>query len=365
MQTLSDFIRRSRDAIVAEWISRVRLLPSAKGLSLPALLNHVPQMLDKLADAIERGDISSAALETLASVHAEERLQQQYGLGQVVTEYRILRRVILELHEEHLGLTTLRGMPLLVLNEVIDSAIADSVESYTRERELARDVFVGILGHDLRTPLSAIALNASQLRQRASELPAWSSTLAERITGSAARMERMIDDLLDLARTRLGEGMVMDSKPMDLRPVIAQIVAELAVAHPERTIQCLATEVPGNFHGRWDADRIAQIISNLVANAVRHGADPVVVEPQDLGDHVIIEVRNHGHIPAEAMPHLFKAFTKGDPSAKQAGLGLGLYIVNEIAKAHGGTVSVESEHAVTSFVVALPRGYAEPTMTPA
>ena len=364
MQTLSAFIRRSRDAIVAEWLGRVRLLPSARGLSLPALLNHVPQILDKLADAIERGDTSSAALETLASEHAEERLQQQYGLDQVVTEYRILRRVILELHEEHLGSMALRSIPLIALNEVIDSAIADSVQSYTRERELARDLFVGILGHDLRTPLSALALNASQFRQRAAELPEWAPNLAARMAASAARMERMIDDLLDLARTRLGGGMALDSRPMDLRPVMAQAVGELATVHPERTIQCLATEVPGDFRGEWDADRIAQIISILVANAVRHGADPIVVEPQDRGEHVVIEVRSGGFIPAEAMPHLFKPLTT-DSTASRDGLGLGLYIVSEVAKAHGGAVSAESENDVTRFRVALPRGLAKPMAGPA
>ena len=89
-----------------------------------------------------------------------------------------------------------------------------------------------------------------------------------------------------------------------------------------------------------------------------------MVEPQDGGDHVVTEVRNRGHIPAEAMPHLFKAFTKSDSNGKRDGLGLGLYIVNEIAKAHGGTVSAESENGVTKFRVALPRGFAKPVTVP-
>ena len=358
MNTLTAFIRRHRDAIVDEWVSRAALLPSSRSLAPPTLRDHVPAIVDRIADAVDRRDTTTSTLANLPEQHAALRFREGYDLRQVVAEYRLLREVILELYAERGDLSDdsrPKMTPLTVMNEAVDHAIAEAVDQYAVERDRVRDTFVAILGHDLRQPLHAMLFSANALAERADELDARTVTTVARIAANGKRMDRMIRDVLDFARGRLGGGFAIVPTPFDARDVIAQTVKEIADAYPDRTIPCVATPATGDFRVEWDSDRITQVVTNLVGNALLHGQDPVVVELTDEGAYVAIAVSNVGAIPPDVLPHLFDAFSPDASDKPRKGLGLGLYIVQQIARAHGGDVSAEPADGTTTIRVRLPR----------
>ena len=221
------------------------------------------------------------------------------------------------------------------------------------------EMFMGIVGHDLRNPLAAISATAS-LGLRRGPPEALRRDL-ERILTSAHRMSRMIEQLLDVTRIRLGNGLPVARAEMDLAEVARQGIAEAERAHPDRRF---VVEVRGATRGSWDHDRLAQVLSNLLANAVQHGppSSPVTLTLDGTrAESVTLRVHNEGApIPPERLASLFDAFNAGDRSR---GLGLGLYITREIVVAHGGSVEVVStQGGGTAFVVTLPR--AEPDAAP-
>lgn len=231
-------------------------------------------------------------------------------------------------------------------------------EEAQRQTALFREQFMAILGHDLRNPLQAISGNAGLLL-RYGGLTEPQRKAVNRISISADRMSRMINDLLDFTRARLGGGYPVKRERMNVHEVVRQVVEELEVAHPQRRF---ALSVSGNGWGDWDADRIAQAASNLVGNAVQYSPEdsPVEVTVQDEGEGVCVQVHNLGvPIPAERLPHIFDPFVRGLESARsqgRSGLGLGLYITHEIIRAHGGTLRVMSTEADgTRFWLSLPR----------
>ena len=217
------------------------------------------------------------------------------------------------------------------------------------------EMLMAMLGHDLRGPLSAMLMSAMVLERRAENDAARQA--AARIQASGKRMSRMIADLLDLARARLAGGIVVTPAPMDLGAVLRRVVQECLASQPERSIDL---HQDGDASGTWDADRLSQVASNLVGNALRHGdaAEPVRVrlDGRDPAS-VVLTVANGGAIAADLLPHVFDPFRSGrHASGPSSGLGIGLYIVQQIAAAHGGSVAVESAAASgTSFQVTLPR----------
>ncbi len=217
------------------------------------------------------------------------------------------------------------------------------------------EMLMAMLGHDLRGPLSAILMSAMVMERRAENDAARQA--AARIQASGKRMSRMIADLLDLARARLAGGIAVSRAETDLEQVLQRAVEESQAAAPERVIEW---QSHGDGHGTWDADRLAQVASNLIGNAVRHG-DPdgpvrVALDGSDPG-RVVFSVSNAGVIPADVLPHIFDPFRSGrHASGQSTGLGIGLYIVEQIVQAHGGTVTVRSAAgADTIFQAELPR----------
>ena len=233
-------------------------------------------------------------------------------------------------------------------------------ELYRQRRELANvlrlnEMFVGILGHDLRNPLGAIILGA-QLLERQIEDDKHLSTL-RRITKAGQRMTDMIEQLLDLTRVRLagGLGFVRALKHADVALLVQRTVDELRGAHPEREVK---VETQGDCSTRGDADRLLQLFSNVIANAIHHGApgEPISVNLESSEDAISVCVHNQGVIPPDLLPTIFDPFRGRHPSSKSRGLGLGLFISQQIAVAHGGGISVASSEAHgTSFTVRLPR----------
>ncbi len=223
--------------------------------------------------------------------------------------------------------------------------------------------FLAILGHDLRNPLASIDMGAGLLRQRTSD-PTTLRILA-RMNSSSRRMTRMIEQILDLTRSRLAGGLEVHAAPMDLRDTLTTIVDELRAAHPSSKVELSCPKLPGV----WDRDRLEQVFSNLVGNAILHGAPdaPVTVQARDEGQTVHVQVHNSGPpISEELRASLFNPFRRGERESRTpgtAGLGLGLYISHEIVVAHRGGIEVQSSLVQgTTFSVTLPRG-AHPSLT--
>ncbi len=221
-----------------------------------------------------------------------------------------------------------------------------------REEAQFRERFMGILGHDLRQPLSTLALGTDMLLR--ANLPPDEARTARRLSNAAARMDRMVTDLLDMTRCRLGAGLPLERRSMDLREVCAQVVDETRQAHPERVIEVHAS---GDTTGHWDPDRVAQVCTNLLGNALEHGREgsAVTITLAGHSGEVVLSVENAGERISETLrPGLFQPFRRGR-NANSTGLGLGLFIVDQIARAHGGTTAVLSDTDATRFMVTLPR----------
>jgi signal transduction histidine kinase len=236
---------------------------------------------------------------------------------------------------------------------------------YRHKQQLARELrertetlrlnemFTAVLGHDLRNPLNAVVTGA-QLLQHRSDDPAVKST-AGKMLSSARRMGRMIDDMLDLARARLAGGIPLKRERADLAPLIDRVVHEHRAAAPDRPI---AVSIEGDCWGDWDADRLAQVVSNLVGNAVRHGdaSAPIKVTVDGAPGAVSVAVSNGGQIAADTLPYIFDPFRGGERGlGRSEGLGLGLYIVQQLVQAHRGRIVVVSENGETTFRIELPR----------
>jgi signal transduction histidine kinase len=214
---------------------------------------------------------------------------------------------------------------------------------------------VAAVGHDLRTPLNNVVLSAELLRMQITA-PGEARVL-ERLSASAERMAKMIDELFDLARARQGGGIpITRQQNVDLLPVAERIVVELGAAATGRE---LGLQQQGDLHGDWDPDRLGQVLANLLGNALRHGSSEGPVQLQLNGTdaaRVVIEVRNRGQIPPEVLSCLFEPFRRGRArTGSKEGLGLGLFIVEQIVLAHGGTINAESVDGATTFRVSLPR----------
>jgi two-component system, sensor histidine kinase and response regulator len=232
---------------------------------------------------------------------------------------------------------------------------------YKQRQELAEtlrvtETFIAAIGHDLKSPIHSIVMATDLILRRPQEDA--TKGYAERIRSSSRRMVGMIDDLFDLARVRLGEGIPLERTRVDLLAVVRAVVAECLAAAPGRTIE-ISHE--GDTSGSWDAGRVGQVVSNLVSNALRHGNPdaPVTVAVQGVeAGHVSLTVHNGGAIPPEVRETIFDPFRSGHSTrGRKVGLGLGLFIVAQLASAHGGTVEVESSvEEGTTFRVRLARG---------
>ncbi|HVY38998.1 MAG TPA: GAF domain-containing sensor histidine kinase [Polyangia bacterium] len=249
----------------------------------------------------------------------------------------------------------------LDLARAIANHVAAAVARFQAVAELRQTVhfnetFTAILGHDLRNPLAAIVTSARLAMDRDSS-EKLHKPLA-RILSSGNRMSRMIDQLLDFTRVRLGGGIAVDPVDVDLAAVVRQVMDELDEANPEWSLR-LACH--GDTSGRWDPDRLSQVFSNLVANAVRHGRPEhgVGVTLDGRGERAVrVTVHNMGAIPADRLPKLFEPLAGGGRAPDNSqGLGLGLFITRELVCAHGGSIEVCSDdEAGTTFTVTLPRG---------
>ncbi|WP_226688194.1 GAF domain-containing sensor histidine kinase [Stutzerimonas stutzeri] len=216
-----------------------------------------------------------------------------------------------------------------------------------------REQFIALLGHDLRTPLASIQAASDLLIRRSTERG--TQQLAEHVRTSSQRASRMVDDLLDFARGQLGNGIPLNwTAAANLHLILSQVVNELRTAYPRRVLLERIPELPVF---ECDPDRIAQLLANLVTNALHHGAStgPVIVQAEVVDEHFQLAVHNRGTpIPAQRLEQLFHAYSQEDDTSRN-GLGLGLFIVDQVAKAHGGGMQVSSNaEAGTTFIFRMP-----------
>jgi signal transduction histidine kinase len=299
---------------------------------------------------------------TAAQVHAQTRLMAGFTLDQMVSEYRALRSSVLRLWlaqgyagEDH------QVEDMIQFNEAVDQALVEAVTAYGIAAEKTRKTVLGVLGHDLRTPLGAVTLGADLLRQ-SEELGSHGKRLISQISLSAQNANQMVNDLLDLARCNLGTGIPVRPENADLSSICKSVVDELSIAHPNAKI---LFNKPGPLKGHYDPQRIAQAFSNLIGNAVRHGdsQQPINVSLGVESTSTFFSVQNYGEpIPSSVLSTLFDPegrYSRHSNNDKgvSSGLGLGLFIAAQIVEGHGGTIEVESTlEKGTLFRVVLPVG---------
>lgn len=368
---LHQFILANMEQILAEWVSFARSIQPTE-MTNAELRDHAREMLLTVAkdmataqSEFERSEKSKSRqpgteAETPAEVHADCRLQSGFTIDLLASEYRALRASVLKLWlTENKCDSTQHADDLIRFNEGIDQALAESIVRYTENVLLAQDIFLGVLGHDLRDPLNSIAVGA-QLLAQTDNADSRSAKLGSQMYTTVLRMNKMLDNLLNFTQCRIGGGLQISASQVDLAKISNDVVAEFLLSNPNRIIENHADE---NCIGDWDAGRLSQAYQNLISNALQYGHtdSAVIVETKDCGDHIIFTVKNDGApIPEQNQNQIFDLMHRipnldAERNLKK-NLGLGLYIVREIITAHHGSISVSStEENGTTFRIQLPK----------
>ncbi|MFJ7315540.1 ATP-binding protein [Pseudomonas sp. NPDC098747] len=373
---LSDFITTNLEPILQDWEDFARTIetPGAP-LDSEALRDHAEQMLhaivldlrtkqsaeEHLAKA--HGNAPSDGSETPAETHAVTRLMAGFTIDQMASEYRALRASVLSQWSKQIKAgTSLAVDDMTRFHEAIDQALAESIASYSRAVEASRNIFLGILGHDLRTPLGAILLGADVLR-RSENIGTKATKISSQIYTSVKRASQIVSDLLDLTRCQMGPGIPVKRESLDLLPLCERIVDELRAFYPDAKI---LFQTKTTCNGEFDGARMEQVVSNLVSNAVQHGDNqqPVTVTLDASDDNVMFSVHNSGEpIPDDVLPFIFNPMGRFSQHSiidhgPSEGLGLGLFIASEIVTSHSGVIEVISNpENGTTFVVTVPKRY--------
>jgi signal transduction histidine kinase len=376
---LASFITENLEEILMEWESfAASLLVGGQTMTSLALRDHASQILLAIAEDIETSqtDLEQAykskgyvqiaeATRTAAMTHGALRHLAGFDLRQLAAEFRALRASVLRLWLKRDAASETTLYETTRFNEAIDQALAESISNYSNEVAHSRDTFLAILGHDLRNPLSAIA-NSGLYLTAPGLLPAGAPLeAARRVTRGAARMSTMIKDLLDYTRVRLGRSIPIAPEASNMEQICRMAYDEIRAVHPERGFRL---ELSGDLNGRFDAERLQQVLANLLNNAVRHGerSEPITLSAHGDTAKVTLRVKNRGRpIPADQLQVIFNplvqipsALTDEDADSSTS-LGLGLYIAREIVAMHGGTIEAESSGDSTVFCAQLPKTRAE------
>jgi signal transduction histidine kinase len=366
--TLAAFIRTHERDIIGQFEAFARTLAptAARSMTPIELRDHAHELLGAIvadlagvqtareASEKSKGLGVKRAMQASGELHADARIAHRFDVGQVLAEFRALRASVLRLYADDGAEADLVGVQRF--NEAIDEALAASIERFSVRVDTYKDQFIGMLSHDLRGPLSAITAGASLLA-RPGDMEAQRIRVASRILNSAQRMTRMLADLLDLTRTRLGGGIPIARKPVDLEQICHEVILEIQTIHPDARMDCRAE---GDLRGDWDPDRLTQVVSNLIGNALQHGdGQGVRVVADGTTDDVALSVHNHGRsIPTDVQASMFEPLARHDPTdtGTTTSIGLGLFIARAIVLAHGGTITLSStDDEGTTFDVRLPR----------
>lgn len=364
---LHDFLDQARERILAESVAYAATLPVLGGESLEALRDHLPLVLDAIARDLEQPQSRAQSIaksqglgpatgaESAAQTHGALRARSGLTIEQLVAEYRVLRSSVLRLWadaaepDEHVLADTMR------FNEAIDQAVAESVAFHAAELERWRAIFLGVLGHDLRGPLNAMLLTAEVLRQ---EVTGAAAMHAQALLRNGRRLEALLDSLLEYNKSRLGVGMAIDRSRVDVAHLCRQEVRLLHDALPDVAI---VFDAKGDTNGDFDGSRVREALANLVFNAAQHSTPagtPITITLRDRGDAVEVSTENESDpIPPDVLQGLFEPLRRRSAGAggSRRNLGLGLFIVREIARAHGGDASVAMTGRRVRFTIVLPK----------
>lgn len=357
MGGLVDLLAARREDIIQCFGHQLRELSDAPG---PTLLDSLPALLDALEAALRAPGALPSALARRGE-RPVERPADSGGLARRVRELGLLRDCLLTLLEEPGGV---RAEEQRALHHWLDGAVLDAVARWeeARDAELRRtaeyrDRFLGVAGHDLRNPLNAILLSATTLL-RDESLPERTVRGLKRMASSAERLGRMIGELLDFTRGRLGAGLALHRKPVDLGAVCRGVVEGLEAA---TSPGALSLDTEGDVSGEWDADRVTQLVGHLVRSALDASPKdtPVTLRLRGEEDAVRLEVHPGAPLSEAVLPVLFEPFHREARAAlgtAPSGLGLGLYLARQLALAHGGTLETRTTpEEGTTFTLRLPR----------
>lgn len=371
---LSDFILNNMEVILQGWEEFARTIePPALTMDDVELRDHARQLLTVIAADLRtpqsdhqqseksKGNGPRGVHDTASETHAEARLQSGYTVEQLVSEYRALRSSVLRLWAEGANACMISDMgDVTRFNEAIDQALAESVARYAKMVKRSQNMFLAILGHDLRNPLGTVITGASFITQ-ALDIPSKYIVVGTRIYNSGQRMTKLINDLIDFTRTHLGSGLPVRPKAGDIAQLCANVVDELRTYHSERVVRLSG---PNVMMAVFDNDRIAQVLSNVIGNAIQYGAGDgaVTVTLAETDEAVVITVNNSGPlIEPKKLGSIFEPLVRlarndADEYPAHGSLGIGLFIAREIIHAHHGSISVESaDGAGTTFTIRLPR----------
>lgn len=377
---LSELILEQKESILQEFevFARTHTSPG-ESMDIEALRDHAAGMLEAIAHDLEEPQTAAEQerkgkgeapqgreTDSAAEEHGADRAHSGFSLEEAFAEYRALRASVMR-HWDEAGTASSRfeATDVIRFNEAIDRAIAASVREYSKAVTGYRDMFLAVLGHDLRSPLDAI-LSGSDYLAANGDLSERDRRMAIAIRGSGERMSSLVDDLLAYASSQLGEAIALRRAEADLGEVVSDLVREAEPTHAGREFR---TTLEGDLAGEWDVKRLRQALSNLLDNAVRHGdpGSPITISASGAGGdgELVVAVHNGGDpIPTEARHRIFEPFRRGgsteaDELAVQ-GTGLGLYIARRMVEAHGGSVEVESSSEEgTTFTLRLPRRHAD------
>lgn len=384
---LAEFILANIEPILIEWEAFAKSLLPGADMTIAALRDDAGSILLATANDMQnqqsageqasksKGDggaasIASDKLDHASELHGAERLHSGFHITDVVAEYRALRASVLRLWRQSRPQPGAHDLDDITrFSESLDQSIARGVDSYARGIDASRHMFLAILGHDLRNPLSVIQMTALRVSGRSKE-PATDDAM-QMIRRSANTMVQLISDLIDFSSSGLGREIPLHRAPLDLQDLCHEVVESFRTLYPGRVVR-LHTE--GDLNGVCDAARMRQVISNLVGNAIQHGSPDSSIDlsvfgtktsSTDLGssgDELIVSVHNDGApIPPEILPSIFdplKRYATPESAERHTpgSIGLGLYIVREIVKAKKGAVTVSSNAAEgTTFTVRVPR----------
>lgn len=376
---LADFIFKNIEPILVEWEAFARSLRSGSAMTKLALRNAAGKILLAIAQDMQNaqnpdqraskskghGGADSKASDRLdyaSKFHGSERVGSGFDIMEVVAEYRALRASVLRLWRESQPHPNADDIDDITrFNEAIDQSLTEAVGSYTNRVEQSRRMFLAILSHDLKNPVGNIN-GAAQVAARVTTNEDLKAAKAlSMIERSTKTITRLIDDLIDFASTGLGRAMPLMRSSFDLEELGREVFEEFFVAYPQRTLRF---HPDGDLTGDWDAARLRQVLSNLMGNALQHGAteEPVELSITSEESIVVLSVHNGGlPIPSERLSTIFDPlmrYAQLEASAQKASssIGLGLYIAREVVFAHGGTIAVNSTaQDGTTFTVRLPR----------
>lgn len=369
---MSELICTDIDRLVDDWTCYARdRIQAARTLSLEELQDSARMLFLAIADdmdttqTLEEQEHKATGLRPENShpiikhstEHARHRVAQGFSLPDLISEFRAARASVMRLvgragSDAGIGIGELERF-----NEAVDETLTVSAAFFDGKLNEAREMFLGVLGHDLRNPLGAI-LNAADMLLMDERLSASSAKASAIVYGSGKRVQALVGDLLDFTSTRLGKGLPVTLTVGDLGATVGHVVEELRARHPSVRI---SYETRGELHGRWDFARLAQVVANLGGNAIQHGdtGQPIRIRLDGADDEVVLTVHNQSPpIAPDALARIFDPMTRGSQESRKAvrgSMGLGLYICRQVALAHDGSIQVSSDAQGTTFVVRIAR----------